>query len=280
MKENDVSQKADVLVEAIPYFLKFRGKTFVFKVGGNIVESDDALDNVCEDIVLLSIVGIKVVLVHGGGKQITELLEKLGIKSSFREGLRLTDDRTMEVVEMVLDGLLNGKIVSKICQKGGKAIGVSGRDFNLLLADAIEGRTGKVKKVNAQFLTKLLDDGFIPVLSSVAVDEKGVSLNTNADDVACEVAVSLKAEKLVYFTDKDGVLDSSGKVLKTLTFSEAEKLIRDGVISGGMIPKVRLALQAVQKGVKKVHIINGFLKHSALLEIFTDEGVGTEIKLD
>jgi acetylglutamate kinase len=277
LKKNEYSDKASTLTEAIPYFLKFRGKTFVFKVGGKILDSDEVFESIAEDIVILSLVGINPVVVHGGGKDITAFLERLGIKSEFKDGIRKTDDKVMEIVEMVLDGKINGKIVSSICKKGGKAIGLSGRDSFCIISEKVEGRVGKVKKVKGEVIEKIIQSGFIPVFSPVTTTEDGISLNTNADEVACEVAISISSEKLILLTDEEGVIGKNNQILKTITKEEAEELIKEGVIHGGMIPKVRLAIKAIENGVKKVHIISGLIQHSVLLEIFTDQGIGTEI---
>jgi len=225
----------------------------------------------------LSLVGINPVVVHGGGKDITAFLERLGIKSEFKDGIRKTDDKVMEIVEMVLDGKINGKIVSSICKKGGKAIGLSGRDSFCIISEKVEGRVGKVKKVKGEVIEKIIQSGFIPVFSPVTTTEDGISLNTNADEVACEVAISISSEKLILLTDEEGVIGKNNQILKTITKEEAEELIKEGIIHGGMIPKVRLAIKAIENGVKKVHIISGLIQHSVLLEIFTDQGIGTEI---
>jgi acetylglutamate kinase len=277
LKKNEYSDKASTLTEAIPYFLKFRGKTFVFKIGGKILDSDEVFESIAEDIVILSLVGINPVVVHGGGKDITAFLERLGIKSEFKDGIRKTDDKVMEIVEMVLDGKINGKIVSSICKKGGKAIGLSGRDSFCIISEKVEGRVGKVKKVKGEVIEKIIQSGFIPVFSPVTTTEDGISLNTNADEVACEVAISISSEKLILLTDEEGVIGKNNQILKTITKEEAEELIKEGKIHGGMIPKVRLAIKAIENGVKKVHIISGLIQHSVLLEIFTDQGIGTEI---
>lgn len=277
LKKNEYSDKASTLTEAIPYFLKFRGKTFVFKIGGKILDSNEVFESIAEDIVILSLVGINPVVVHGGGKDITAFLERLGIKSEFKDGIRKTDDKVMEIVEMVLDGKINGKIVSSICKKGGKAIGLSGRDSFCIISEKVEGRVGKVKKVKGEVIEKIIQSGFIPVFSSVTTTEDGISLNTNADEVACEVAISISSEKLILLTDEEGVIGKNNQILKTITKEEAEELIKEGIIHGGMIPKVRLAIKAIENGVKKVHIISGLIQHSVLLEIFTDQGIGTEI---
>lgn len=277
MKKDKFSDKADVLTEAIPYFLKFANKIFVVKVGGKIVDDGEVLESIAEDIVLLSLVGIRPVIVHGGGKEIDRLLERAGIKSEFKEGIRKTTDEIMEFVEMGLDGIVNGKIVSAICKKGGKALGMSGRDGFSIISEPVEGRVGRIKRINTNMIEKILSSGFIPVISSVTVTEDGKSMNTNADEVASELSISLSAEKLIILTDEEGIKDEKGEIIKSISKEKAEELIKKGVISGGMIPKIRMALKSVENGVRKVHIISGFIEHSILLEIFTDEGIGTEI---
>ncbi len=280
LRKDKFSDKADILIESIPYFLRFRGKIFVFKIGGKILDVQEVFDSVADDIVLLSLVGIKPVLVHGGGKEINTFLDRLGIKYEFHEGIRRTDDNIMEIVEMVLDGKIKGRLVSSICKKGGKAMGISGRDLFSIISERTEGRVGRVKHVRADGIKKLLDLGFIPVFSPITVLDDGTSMNTNADEVACELSISLGAEKLVILTDEQGILDRNGNLIKSISEREAEMMISDGSISGGMIPKVRLAIRAIKNGVKKVHIITGLLKHSVLIEIFTDEGIGTEIRAE
>lgn len=272
-------EKAQVLVDAIPYILKFRGKIFVIKCGGRVVESDELLLRISEDIVILSLLGIKPVVVHGGGDEITKTLKGLGFKIDFVDGLRVTNDETMRVVEMVLEGRIQGRIVSKICSKGGKAIGISGRDFNMLIADRIGklGRVGRPKEVNVEPVLKLLNDGFIPVVAPISVTEGGLTLNTNADEVASKLAVSLDAEKLIVLTDTDGVFDENGELVKTLDLETIKKFEARSIIKGGMLPKVEACVLAVRSGVRKAHIISGLRRHAVLLEIFTTEGVGTEI---
>lgn len=273
-------EKAKVLIEALPYIRKFNQKIFVFKYGGKVKEGKR--DTFCEDLVLLHYVGIKPVVVHGGGPQITRTLERVGIKSTFIDGQRVTNDETMEWVEAVLQGTMNKMLVKEIQKAGGKAVGISGVDSNLILAEKTKklklGRVGKVKKVNTEIILSLIKNGYIPVISPVGVDEKGVSLNINADIVASEIASSLEAEKLFILTNVDGIIDREGKVLESLTASEVKRLLKNAnIIREGMIPKVECCIKAVEKGVKKAHIINGGIEHSILLEIFTDRGIGTEI---
>lgn len=271
--------KARILVEALPYISKFRGRTVVVKVGGNAMDDDKLRDALAEDLILLRWVGIDVVLVHGGGPQIGEMLKRLGIESHFKDGLRVTDDATMAVVEMVLGGRVNKELVRVINRKGGKAVGLSGKDGALAIATRVDpslGHVGEVTTVDATVLRRLAGD-FIPVIAPIAVDERGETVNVNADPFASKLAVALGAEKLVLLTDVQGVKDADGQLIPTLDATQAADLIARRVISGGMIPKVEYALSALRDGVKKVHIIDGRLEHALLLEIFTDRGVGTEL---
>ncbi len=277
--------KARVLVEAMPYISRFRGRTMVVKIGGHALDEPKQREAFAEDVILLRWVGIGVVVVHGGGPQIGEMLTKLGMESRFAAGLRVTDDATMDVVEMVLGGRVNQEIVRLINAKGGAAVGITGKDGNLAIArrltavgpDKIDpGRVGEVETVNAGVITRLAPD-FIPVIASIAVDERGETINVNADPFAAKLAVALDAEKLVLLTDVQGVKDRAGTLIPSLTAARVRSLIADGTIAGGMIPKVESALAALRDGVRKVHIIDGRLEHALLLEIFTDTGVGTEL---
>jgi acetylglutamate kinase len=277
--------KARVLIEALPWISRFRGRTIVVKVGGAAMEDPTLRDAFAEDLILLRWVGIDVVVVHGGGPQIGTMLAKLGIPSRFAAGLRITDDATMEVVEMVLVGNVNQELVRVINRKGGRAVGLTGKDGGLATArrlsevgpDKIDpGRVGEVEKVDATVLARLAGD-FIPVIAPVAVDERGTTLNVNADPFASRLAAALHAEKLVLLTDVPGVKDANGDLIRTLDAISARDLIENGTISGGMIPKVEYALDALREGVRKVHILSGKTEHALLLEIFTDEGVGTEV---
>ncbi|MEN9579268.1 MAG: hypothetical protein RJA70_2277 [Pseudomonadota bacterium] len=288
--------KAAVLHEALPYIRRFHGRTFVVKYGGHAMVDEDLKLSFAADVCLLRYVGIRVVVVHGGGPQINQTLKRMGIQSRFSGGLRVTDDETMNVVEQVLSGGVNSEIVGLICGQGGRAIGLSGRDDSFMRGrrlgvvdgkdehgNPIEvdlGRVGEVSEVKPQLIDELCASGFLPVIAPIAMDPDGVSLNVNADTAAGEVAAALKAAKLVLMTDVEGVLDSAGNHLTSLDAHQVEALIGDGTISGGMIPKVRCALSAVQKGVEKVHIIDGRRRHALLLEIFTDSGVGTQIHSD
>ena len=278
-------EKARVLIEALPYISKFRGRTVVVKVGGNAMDDPALRRTFAEDVVLLRWVGIDVVVVHGGGPQIGEVLDKLGIRSRFAAGLRITDGPTMEVVEMVLGGRVNQELVRMINQQGGRAVGLTGKDGRLAIARRIEkvgpegidpGLVGEVTSVDASVLERLAGD-FIPVIAPIAVSADGETLNVNADPFAARLAVALGAEKLVLLTDVPGVKDADGNVISSLTASSARQLIASGVVSGGMIPKVENALAELDAGVAKVHIVDGRLEHALLLEIFTDRGVGTEL---
>lgn len=287
--------KAEVLVEALPYMRSFTGKYFVVKYGGHAMVSEELMASVVVDVVLLKYIGIKPVLVHGGGQEISRLMEKMGKKPSFVDGFRITDDETMEIVEMVLVGKVNRKIVSLINQKGGKAIGFSGRDAKLLQArrkkphrpngstSGVEvdlGRVGDIVSTDPSLVHTVCDKGYIPVISSIGSGREGESLNINADYVAGELAASLEAEKLIILTDVEGVYHKTEQGLEfisSVTEKEARKMIKEGQISGGMIPKVESCLSAIDGGVKRAHIIDGRLNHALILEIFTDSGIGTMV---
>jgi len=285
-------EKASVLHEALPYIRRFHGRTFVVKYGGHAMVDVELKTSFAKDICLLRYVGIQVVVVHGGGPQIDTALEKMGVGSTFVSGLRITDEATMDVVEMVLGGQVNQEIVGLICHHGGRAVGLSGKDDSFIRARKLEsvrakdkggerevdpGRVGEVKHINPEIVDNLVRSGFIPVVAPVGVDEDNRSLNINADTVAGKVAEAVKAEKLLLLTDVDGLRASDGTLVRSLTAARATELIDSGIISGGMIPKVQCGLEALAGGVKKVHMIDGRLRHAVLLEIFTDEGIGTEI---
>lgn len=281
--------KAAVLMEALPYIRRFHGELFVFKYGGHAMLEPELRDSFARDVVLLKYVGIHPIIVHGGGPQIDDTLRSLGVVSERLEGLRVTDDRTMEVVEMVLGGSVNQGIVSLIGNHGGRAVGLTGRDDRFIVAkkvakmrtksgtDVDPGRVGEVESIRCDVVLDLVRGGYIPVIAPIAVDEEGRSLNVNADTVAGRLAGSLPARKLVMMTDIEGVRDGDGKILSSLSKAEAKRLRDIGVIEGGMIPKVAHALAALEGGVQKVHVIDGRLKHAVLLELFTDRGIGTEI---
>lgn len=290
-KEAVVTTK--VLSEALPYLQKFSGKTIVVKYGGNAMTDETLKNSFARDMVMLKLIGINPIVVHGGGPQIGDLLEKLNIKSEFVNGMRITTSETMDVVEMVLGGLVNKDIVNLINQNGGKAIGLTGKDGQLLQAKKLHitkkspdmqqpeiidiGHVGEVTRVNTQVLDMLSQSDFIPVIAPIGVDAEGASYNINADLVAGKVAEVLRAEKLILLTNIAGLQDKNGDVLTGLSTQQVDELIEDGTIYGGMLPKIQCALDAVHAGVTSAHIIDGRVPNSTLLELFTDEGVGTLI---
>lgn len=274
---------AHVLTEALPYIRRFKRKTVVVKYGGNAMIDPALQSGFARDIVLMKLVGIDPVIVHGGGPQIGQLLDKLGKKTEFIGGMRVTDAETMDVVEMVLGGSVNKQIVSLINQHGGRAVGLSGKDGGLIRARKIDGeddlgRVGVVDAIDPDVVQNLEKGGFIPVIAPVGFGEDGSTYNINADLVAGTLAGVLQAEKLILLTNTPGVLDSSGQLLTGLTPDRVESLIADGTIYGGMLPKIRCALDAVASGVRAAHIIDGRVEHACLLELFTDAGVGTLIR--
>ena len=287
------TQFAQVLSEALPYIRRFVGKTLVIKYGGNAMESEELKTGFARDIVLMKAVGINPVVVHGGGPQIGDLLKRLNIESQFIDGMRVTDSQTMDVVEMVLGGQVNKSIVSLINQHGGAAIGMTGKDANLIRAKKLKatrqtpemnspeiidiGQVGEVTGVNTELLEMLVRGNFIPVIAPIGVGPDGESYNINADLVAGKVAEALRSEKLMLLTNIAGLMDKQGQVLTGLTTAQVDALIADGTIYGGMLPKIRCALEAVQGGVHSAHIIDGRVPNAVLLEIFTDIGVGTLI---
>ena len=276
-------QHAEILLEALPYIRRFSGKTVVVKYGGNAMIDDDLKQAFARDIVLLKYVGMLPVVVHGGGPQINQMLESLDIQSSFVRGQRVTDASTMRVVEMILAGEINGEIVTNIDLAGGKAAGLSGKDGGLIRAERLGddlGQVGKVVRVDAEILQALQSRGFIPVVAPVGAGPDGETLNINADTVAGKLAEALGAEKLLLLTDVEGIQDESGKLISSLAVSDARSLVDRKVVEGGMIPKVQCCLDALGGGVRMVHIIDGRVKHAPLLELFTDEGVGTEVHRD
>jgi acetylglutamate kinase len=286
----DLISKADTLHEALPYFQRFSGQTVVVKYGGHAMIDPELQRSFARDIVMMRLVGIQVVVVHGGGPQIDKELAALGVVSERIDGLRVTDERTMEVVEMVLSGRVNHSIVALINNQGGRAVGLNGHDDCIIRARKVTemktkagrvvdpGRVGAVTHVRDELVRGLVKMGYIPIIAPVAVDEEGRSLNVNADTVAGAVSHALGAAKLVLMTDIEGVKDADGKLISALTAADVERLKAEGVISGGMIPKVDCALDALRAGTSKVHIIDGRLRHAVLLEVFTDQGVGTEIR--
>ena len=278
--------KANILIEALPYIQRLWGKTIVIKYGGNAMKNEELTRKILEDVTLLKYVGINPILVHGGGPEINTMLKRVGVESSFHNGLRITDDATMEIVQMVLAGKLNKNIAAEINMLGGKAIGLCGKDAELIkvrkkppLPDGVDlGHVGDIVSINTKLLESLCKDEYIPVISSVGTDEFGQSYNINADTAASAVATALKAEKLIFLTDIDGVradAEDPSSLFPVLTTDVAMNLIADGTISGGMIPKVTACTDAVENGVRRVHILNGTIPHPIILEIFTDRGIGT-----
>ena len=277
-----IFKKEDVLIEALPYIQQFEQKTFVVKYGGAVMQDEQLKMMIAQDVVLLRKIGIDMVVVHGGGKEITNIAEKLGIETKFVNGQRYTDEKMRDVVQMVLAGSINKDIVRRINIHGGRGVGLSGIDANLIKVKKIceeLGFVGDVTEVNNSVLKSILKDGYLPVIAPIGFDDKGIIYNVNADIAAGPIAASLNAEKLVFVTDIEGV-KAEGKLLSHLTKSQAEEYINKGIISGGMIPKVESALSALESGVNKVHIIDGRVPHALFLEIFTKEGIGTEIVAD
>ena len=281
---------AEVLTESLPYIQKFTGRTVVVKYGGNAMTDEKLKQSFARDIVLMKLVGINPIVVHGGGPQIANVLDQLNIESNFVNGLRVTDSKTMDVVEMVLGGLVNKEIVALLNKNHGKAVGVTGKDGNLIKAKKLLiklnkgddevvdiGQVGKVVSIDTTVLDVMKDSDFIPVIAPIGTDEKGTSYNINADSVAGEIAKVLRAEKLILLTNVAGVQGRKGTVLTGLSIKQVAKLIVDKTIRGGMLPKIECALEAVKGGVHSAHIIDGRVEHAVLLEIFTDEGVGTLI---
>ncbi|MCK7542698.1 acetylglutamate kinase [Marinobacter bryozoorum] len=286
-------QVADVLSKGLPYIQRFTGKTVVIKYGGNAMENEELKSSFARDMVLMKLVGINPIVVHGGGPQIGDLLNRLNIKSHFVNGMRVTDSETMDVVEMVLGGQVNKEIVSLINAHGGTAVGLTGKDGNLIQARKLEvvgksdevsrpeiidiGHVGEVALVNTKVIDMLTHSDVIPVIAPIGVGPDGASYNINADLVAGKVAEAVKAEKLILLTNVSGLKSKDDKVMTGLTAAQVNDLIEDGTIHGGMLPKIRCALSAVENGVRTAHIIDGRVAHATLLEIFTDEGVGTLI---
>lgn len=288
-------ERAEILLEALPYIRRFYNKTIVIKYGGHAMLDEDLKQSFARDVVMMKYVGINPVVVHGGGPQIGTYLKKLGKESRFVQGMRVTDEETMNIVEMVLVGMVNKEIVGLINRHGGKAVGLSGKDGNLIEAEKYYlseekakdtpseiidiGLVGKVTKINAALISSLSKDGFIPVIAPTGVGEHGETFNINADLVAGEVAAALQAEKMILLTDVEGVLDQDKRLINTMSDQDARRMIERGVVEGGMFPKVKCCIKALRGGVRKAHIVDGRLKHAILLEMFTDSGIGTEIVL-
>jgi len=293
LNKTSASDIARVLIEALPYIQSFTNKTFVIKYGGNAMVDEELKTSFARDIVLLKHIGINPVIVHGGGPQIGDLLKRVGKETNFIDGMRVTDEETMDVVEMVLGGQVNKDIVGMINQQGGRAVGLTGKDGNLIRAKKLRitkntpelnaseiidlGHVGEVEEIDTSIVNMLVSDDFIPVIAPIGVDEKGRAYNINADLVAGKLAATLNAEKLILLTNITGLLDKNDKLLTGLTPLRIDELVTDGTIYGGMLPKMSSALDAVQGGVKSAHIIDGRILHSVLLEIFTDTGIGTLI---
>jgi acetylglutamate kinase len=292
MEQRTANLIAEVLIEALPYIQRFKGKTIVVKFGGNAMVDEALKNSFARDIVLMKLVGLNPIVIHGGGPQIGQLLTKLGKTSNFVDGMRVTDSETMDVVEMVLGGLVNKDIVNLINRNGGKAVGLTGKDGDFIRAKKLHleskdkldikqseiidlGYVGEVSSIDPAVVNMLGNSDFIPVIAPIGVGDDGQSYNINADLVAGKIAEILKAEKLILLTNTPGILDKQGNLLTGLTLKDVDALIADGTISGGMIPKSRCATDAIKGGVSRVHIIDGRVEHAVLLELFTDQGVGT-----
>jgi len=287
------SNVADILIEALPYIRRFYGMTIVVKYGGHAMVDEQLKEDFARDITLMKFTGLNPVVVHGGGPQINSVLDRMGMNSRFVKGMRLTDEATMDVVEMVLGGKVNKGIVAQINQQGGKAVGLSGKDGGLIRARKLHivhrednnkppeiidpGLVGEVTHVNPNIINTLTKQDFIPIIAPVGAGESGETYNINADLVASSIAVALSAGRLILLTDVDGVLDSSGALISSISAESINRMVEEKTISGGMIPKIECALEALRNGVEKVHIINGNKRHALLLELFTDKGIGTEV---
>ena len=288
LNQGEAGYFARILTESLPYIQRFTGKTFVIKFGGNAMTDGELQDSFARDVVLMKLVGMNPIVVHGGGPQIGELLERLNIESEFVDGMRVTDEHTMNVVEMVLGASVNKEIVDSIHRNGGRAIGITGKDGQLIQARKLAGdwnregirdigQVGEVASIDTDILTMLIGSDYIPVIAPVAGSTDGKTYNINADLVAGKLAEVLQAEKLMLLTNVAGLLDAEGNIVTGLDTHQVEELIAQGVIHGGMLPKIQCALEAVQGGVSSAHIIDGRVAHAALLEIFSDEGIGTQI---
>ena len=289
------SNVADILIEALPYIRRFYGMTVVIKYGGHAMVDEQLKEDFARDITLMKFTGLNPVVVHGGGPQINSVLERMGMDSRFVKGMRLTDEATMDVVEMVLGGKVNKGIVAQINQQGGKAVGLSGKDGGLIRARKLHivhqedkdkppeiidpGLVGEVTHVNPGIINTLTQQDFIPIIAPVGAGESGETYNINADLVASSIAIALSAGRLILLTDVDGVLDASGSLISSIRAENINQMVEEKTISGGMIPKIECALEALKNGVGKVHIINGNKRHALLLELFTDKGIGTEVTI-
>ena len=281
----DWLSNADMLTAALPYMQKYNGSIIVIKYGGNAMADNDLIESFCNDIVFLKQSGLKPVIVHGGGPQIGSMLERLGIKTKFESGMRITDESTLEVVEMVLAGKINKDIASKINSAGGKAVGVSGKDGSMLIAEKLTkqkiidlGFVGIPKKINNEIIETLISNDFIPIIAPLGISDDGKTYNINADTAAGAIASSLKSKRLLILTDVKGVLDSNQNLIEEVNEEKIEKMIESGEISGGMIPKINTCLKSIKEGVGGAAIVDGRVKHAVLLELFTDHGAGTLIR--
>ncbi|MBF0398272.1 MAG: acetylglutamate kinase [Desulfobacterales bacterium] len=273
---------ANILTEALPYIQKFHGMTIVIKYGGHAMIDEKLKNDFARDITLMKFVGMNPVIIHGGGPQINTVLDKMGVKSDFVRGMRVTDSETMDVVEMVLGGQINKSIVTQINKEGGKAVGLTGKDGNLIIAKQLNvelGLVGEVVRINPQIIHSLTRDGFIPVIAPIGRGYAFEPFNINADIVASKIAIALSAGRLILLTDVDGIYDAKKSLLSSIDIETISHLIEQKIIKDGMIPKVDCAIDAIRNGVKKAHIINGSKSHALLLELFTDKGVGTEVSL-
>lgn len=277
-------ERANIICEALPYIRKYSGKTLVIKYGGNAMNDDEITTTILQDVAALKIVGVNPILVHGGGPEINKMLGRLGIKPQFKNGMRVTDSATMEVAQMILCGKINKNIVGELNSMGVKAIGLCGKDSQLIKAEDLDpdlGYVGKITEINAKLLEILAKDEFIPVIASIATDDNGNSYNVNADVAAAAIGAAMHAEKLLFLSDIDGIMadkDDEQTLIHRITVSELRKMIDDGSISGGMLPKANSCIDAIERGINSVFILNGTLPHSILLELFTDSGVGTMIE--
>ncbi|MCG6972203.1 MAG: acetylglutamate kinase [Desulfobacterales bacterium] len=286
---------ADILIEALPYIRRFYGMTIVVKYGGHAMVDEQLKADFARDVTLLKFTGLNPVVVHGGGPQINRVLDQMGMQSRFVKGMRLTDEATMDVVEMVLGGKVNKGIVAQVNQQGGKAVGLSGKDGGLIRAKKLHivyqedetkppeiidpGLVGEVEQIDPNIINTLSRQGFIPVIAPVGAGDSGETYNINADLVASRIAMALSAKRLIFLTDVDGVLNLSGDLISSIDMEDIDRMIKEKAISGGMIPKIEWALEALKNGVEKVHIINGNRRHALLLELFTDKGIGTEVTI-
>jgi acetylglutamate kinase len=286
---------ADILIEALPYIRRFHGMTIVVKYGGHAMVDEQLKADFARDITLLKFTGLNPVVVHGGGPQINRVLDQMGIQCKFIKGMRLTDEATMDVVEMVLGGKVNKEIVAEVNRQGGKAVGLSGKDGGLIRAKKLHivyqedenkppeiidpGLVGQVEQIDPNIINTLSHQGFIPIIAPVGSGDSGETFNINADLVAGSIAMALSAKRLIFLTDVDGVLNVSGELISSIDMEDIDRMMKEKTISGGMIPKIECALEALKNGVEKVHIINGSRRHALLLELFTDKGIGTEVTL-